>query len=96
MQGNGLLTVVGKTAHAIKSADYVSVKNLTLNITGSVDDGINCNGYFLMKSGTVTMAGIGDEGIQCELDGETATPTTDNEHTDEDTGNIWNGYGKTL
>lgn len=22
--------------------------------------------------------------------------TTDNEHTDEDTGNIWNGYGKTL
>ena len=51
LQGKGTLTVVGNTAHAIKSADYITVKNLTLNITGSVSDGINCNGYFQMKSG---------------------------------------------
>ena len=89
LQGNGTLNVIGKTAHAIKSADYITVKNLTLNITGSVSDGINCNGYFQMKSGTVTMTGIGDEGIQCDLDGTTATAASDDEHTDEDTGSIY-------
>lgn len=89
LQGNGTLNVIGNTGHAIKSADYIEVKNLTLNITGSVSDGINCNGYFLMKSGTLTMTGIGDEGIQCDLDGTTPTAATDGEHTDEDTGSIY-------
>ena len=88
LQGNGVLNVAGNTAHAIKSADYVTVKNLTLNITGSVNDGINCNGYFQMKSGTVTMTGIGDEGIQCDLDGTESTGTTE-DHEDEDSGSIY-------
>ena len=88
LQGNGTLNVVGNTAHAIKSADYISVKNLTLNINGSVGDGINCNGYFQMKSGTVTIKGTGDEGIQCDLDGTTYTGETA-DHEDEDTGNIY-------
>ncbi|MBQ7180918.1 MAG: carbohydrate-binding domain-containing protein, partial [Bacteroidaceae bacterium] len=73
LQGKGTLNVVGKTGHAIKSADYITVKNLTLNITGSVSDGINCNGYFQMTSGTVSLTGVGDDGIQCDLDGDTAT-----------------------
>ena len=88
LQGKGTLTVVGNTAHAIKSADYITVKNLTLNITGSVSDGINCNGYFQMKSGTVTMTGIGDDGIQCDLDGTTSTGET-TDHEDEDSGNVY-------
>jgi hypothetical protein len=88
LQGKGTLTVVGNTAHAIKSADYITVKNLTLNITGSVSDGINCNGYFQMKSGTVTMTGIGDDGIQCDLDGTTSTGETA-DHEDEDSGNVY-------
>ena len=29
LQGNGTLNVIGNTAHAIKSADYITVKNLT-------------------------------------------------------------------
>ena len=33
LQGNGTLNVVGNTKHGIKSASYVTVKNLTLNIT---------------------------------------------------------------
>lgn len=89
LQGNGTLNVIGNTEHAIKSADYIEVKNLTLNIVGSASDGINCNGYFQMKSGTLTMAGIGDEGIQCDLDGTIPTAATDGEHTDEDTGSIY-------
>lgn len=46
LQGKGTLNVVGNTAHAIKSGDYIAVKNLTLNITKAVKDGISCNKYF--------------------------------------------------
>ena len=89
LQGNGTLTVKGNTAHAIKSGDYISVKNLTLNVAGAVKDGISCNEYFLMKSGTVTISGVGDDGIQADLDGTTATAAADDDHTDEDTGNVY-------
>lgn len=95
LQGNGTLNVVGNYKHGIKSASYISVKNLTLNITSTVGDGINCEEYFLMKSGTVTLSGIGDDGIQCDL-GDAENPTgeivaTDEveAHEDEDTGNFY-------
>ena len=88
LQGKGILNVAGNTNHAIKSGDYIEIKNLTLNITSAVKDGISCNEYFLMKSGTVTISGVGDEGIQCELDGTTSTGET-TDHEDEDTGNIY-------
>ena len=88
LQGKGILNVAGNTNHAIKSGDYIEIKNLTLNITSAVKDGISCNEYFLMKSGTVTISGVGDEGIQCELDGTTSTSET-TDHEDEDTGNIY-------
>lgn len=88
LQGNGTLNVTGNTKHAIKSGDYVRVKNLTLNITKAVKDGISCNEYFLMESGMVTISGVGDEGIQCELDGTTSTGQT-TDHEDEDSGNIY-------
>lgn len=88
LQGNGSLTVAGKTKHGIKSASYVSIKNLTLNITSTVGDGISCEEYLLMESGTVTLSGIGDDGLQCDLDGETSTGQT-TDHEDEDSGNIY-------
>ena len=94
LQGKGTLNVVGNTKHAIKSGDYVTVKNLTLNITKAVGDGISCEEYFLMKSGTVTISGVGDDGIQCDLGGDTstgeivATETVD-AHDDEDSGNVY-------
>lgn len=88
LQGNGSLTVAGKTKHGIKSASYVSIKNLTLNITSTVGDGISCEEYLLMESGTVTLSGIGDDGLQCDLDGETSTGHT-TDHEDEDSGNIY-------
>ena len=88
LQGKGTLNVVGNTKHAIKSGDYITVKNLTLNITKAVGDGISCNEYFQMKSGTVGISGVGDDGIQCDLDGTTSTGETD-DHEDEDSGNIY-------
>ena len=88
LQGNGTLNVVGNTNHAIKSGDYIAVKNLTLNITKASGDGISCNEYFLMESGTVTIKGVGDDGIQCDLDGTTSTGET-TDHDDEDSGNIY-------
>ena len=87
LQGNGTLNVVGNTKHGIKSASYISVKNLTLNITSTVGDGINCEEYMEIKSGTLTLSGIGDDGIQCDLDSTYTGITTD--HEDEDTGNIY-------
>ena len=88
LQGKGTLNVAGNTKHAIKSGDYITVKNLTLNITQAVGDGISCNEYFQMKSGTVSISGVGDDGIQCDLDGTTSTGET-SDHEDEDSGNIY-------
>jgi hypothetical protein len=88
LQGKGTLNVVGNTKHAIKSGDYISVKNLTLNITKAVVDGISCEEYFLMKSGSVIINGVGDDGIQCDLGGDSSTGET-TDHDDEDSGNIY-------
>ena len=88
LQGKGTLNVAGNTKHAIKSGDYITVKNLTLNITKAVGDGISCEEYFLMKSGTVNISGTGDDGIQCDLGGDTSTGET-TDHDDEDSGNVY-------
>ena len=87
-QGNGTLNVSGNTKHAVKSASYVSIKNITLNITSAVGDGISCEEYFQMKSGVVTISGVGDDGIQCDLSGDTSTGETE-DHDDEDSGNVY-------
>lgn len=88
LQGNGTLNVAGLTKHAIKSASYITLKNLTLNITSAVGDGISCEEYMLMKSGTVSISGTGDDGIQCDLGGSASTGVT-TDHEDEDSGNIY-------
>ena len=88
LQGGGTLTVQGNTKHAIKSASYIGIKNLTLNIASAVGDGINCEEYFWLMSGSVTIGGVGDDGIQCDLGGDSSTGQTDG-HEDEDTGNIY-------
>ena len=84
----GTLNVVGNVKHAIKSGEYISLKNATINITSAVGDGISCNQYFLMQSGTINISGTGDDGIQCDLDGDTSTGETE-DHEDEDSGNIY-------
>ena len=88
LQGKGTLNVTGNTKHGIKSASYISIKNLTLNITSTVSDGINCEEYFLMKSGVVNISDVGDDGIQCDLSGTTSTGET-TDHDDEDSGNVY-------
>ncbi len=88
LQGKGTLNVVGKVKHGIRSASYISIKNLTLNVTSTASDALNCEEYFLMKSGTVTLSGIGDDGIQCDLGGNSSTGETE-DHDDEDSGNMY-------
>ncbi len=88
LQGGGTLNVSGNTKHGIKSASYISIKNLTLNITSAVGDGISCEEYMQMKSGVVTISGVGDDGIQCDLSGDNSTGETE-EHDDEDSGNVY-------
>lgn len=93
-KGQGTLNVYGNTSHAIKSGDYMEIKNCTINVLSSVKDGISCNEYFLMESGTLNMSNLGDDGIQCDLDGTTNTGdmslvNSDGSHEDEDSGNIY-------
>lgn len=71
LKGKGSLTVRGNQSHAIYAKEYVSIKNLTLNITGAVKDGINCGQYFLMESGNVTIDASGDDGIQTSYKDDT-------------------------
>lgn len=87
---SGVLNVVGNLKHAIKSGEYIELKEATLNVTSAQGDGINCGQYFLMESGNVTINNVTDDGIQCDIDdtevgstGETAN------HEDEDSGNIY-------
>ncbi len=93
-KGQGTLNVYGNTSHAIKSGDYMEIRNCTINILSSMKDGISCNEYFLMESGTLNMSNLGDDGIQCDLDGTTNTGdmslvNSDGSHEDEDSGNIY-------
>ena len=88
LKGRGVLTVNGKYAHAIKSAEYMQMKNASINVAEAVKDGISCDEYFLMESGTLTIKGVGDDGIQCDIDGDTSTGET-TDHEDEDSGNIY-------
>ena len=87
-KGKGILNVYGNTNHAIKTGEYMSVKDCTLNVLKAVNDGIHASEYFLMESGTVSISGVEGDGLQTEVDGETPTAET-TDHEDEDSGNIY-------
>ena len=89
LQGNGTLNITGNTAHAIKSGDYIVVKNLTLNILSAVKDGISCNKYFQMKSGNVTIKSVGDDGIQADIESDDDATAETEGHEDENSGNLY-------
>lgn len=84
----GTLNVIGNTKHAVKSGDYMSVKQATINVSSAAGDGISCNQYFLIESGIINISGTTDDGLQCDLDGDSSTGITE-EHEDEDSGNIY-------
>lgn len=84
----GTLNVYGNASHAIKTGEYLTMKNATVNVKSAVGDGINCNEYFLMESGTLTISGTGDDGLQCSIDGDASTGQT-SDHDGEDSGNIY-------
>ena len=88
LKGKGTLNVTGSLAHAIKSAEYMQLKNCTVNVLKAVKDGISCDEYFLMESGVLTVSGVGDDAVQCDQDGTTNTGET-NDHEGEDSGNIY-------
>ena len=87
---SGVLNVVGNLKHAIKSGEYIELKEATLNVTSAQGDGINCAQYFLMKSGTININNVTDDGIQCDLDDtDTGSTGETTDHEDEDSGNIY-------
>lgn len=88
LKGKGTLSVYGKLAHAIKSAEYMTLKNCTVNVLEAVKDGISCDEYFLMESGTLSVSNTGDDALQCDIDGTASTGQT-TDHEGEDSGNIY-------
>ena len=89
-KGKGVLNVYayGSDAHGIKSGEYMTVKNCTINVLSAKKDGIHVAEYFLMESGEVNVSGVGDDCLQVELDGTASTGAT-TDHEDEDSGNIY-------
>jgi hypothetical protein len=87
---SGVLNVVGNLKHAIKSGEYIELKDATINVTSAAGDGINCAQYFLMESGALDIRGVEDDGIQCDID-DTEVGSTGEivDHEDEDSGNIY-------
>ena len=87
---SGVLNVIGNLKHAIKSGEYIELKEATLNVTSAQGDGINCAQYFLMKSGNVNINNVTDDGIQCDIeDTEVGSTGETEDHEDEDSGNIY-------
>lgn len=88
--GKGTLIVTGNVKHAIKSGEYITVKDVTIKVPSAAGDGINCGQYFLMKSGVLDISGVEDDGIQCDIDDAEAGSTGETaDHEDEDSGNIY-------
>lgn len=89
-KGKGILNVYayGSTAHGIKSGEYMSIKNCTVNVQTASKDGVHCAEYLLMESGELNVQHVGDDCVQVELDGTTSTGTT-TDHEDEDSGSIY-------
>lgn len=88
LKGQGTLTVNGLYAHAIKSAEYMTLRKASVNVASAVKDGISCDEYFAMESGSLTIKGTGDDALQCDIDGTTSTGAT-TDHDGEDSGNIY-------
>jgi len=88
-RGKGTLNVYGKTAHGIKSGEYISVKNSVINVKEAVKDAFNCNEYFCMESGTITIDEAGDDGIQVDVDTDAAHTGETTDHEDENSGNFY-------
>ena len=87
---SGVLNVVGNLKHAIKSGEYIELKEATLNVTSAQGDGINCAQYFLMKSGNVNINNVTDDGIQCDIeDTDVGSTGETTDHEEEDSGNIY-------
>ncbi|MBQ9355717.1 MAG: carbohydrate-binding domain-containing protein [Prevotella sp.] len=89
-KGKGTLNVNCKysDAHAIKTGEYMTLKNCTINILAAGKDGLHASEYFLMQSGTLSVSGVGADAVQAELDGTVNTGQT-TDHEGEDSGNIY-------
>ena len=89
-RGKGVLNVYayGSSAHGIKSGEYMSIRNCTINVLTATRDGVHCAEYLMMESGELNVSGVGDDCVQVEIDGTASTGVT-TDHEDEDTGNIY-------
>ncbi len=88
LKGKGTLNIYGNAKHGIKTGEYLTMKNCTVNVLQAVGDGINASEYFLMESGELNIGGTGDDGLQADIDGTASTGET-TDHEGEDSGNVY-------
>lgn len=61
--GAGTLNVTGNNRHAVRSDDYIRLRNsVTMNITANGEDGINGKDYLIVDGGTHTINVSADKG----------------------------------
>lgn len=61
--GEGTLNITGNNRHAVRSDDYIRLRNsVTMNITANGEDAINGNDYLIVDGGTHTINVSADKG----------------------------------
>ncbi len=61
--GAGTLNITGNNRHAVRSDDYIRLRNsVTMNITANGEDGINGKDYLIVDGGTHTISVSADKG----------------------------------
>ena len=68
VSGSGNLTIAGKTAHGLRTKEYLFIKKSvgSISVTEAVGDAIHCGEYFTMNGGNITLSGYGADGLQME------------------------------
>jgi len=84
MNGNGSLTLTGRTGHAFWGKEYLQLKAGLgqLTVKSAVGDGINVNQFFQMNGGTVDISNTSDDGLQVNFktdDNDQVIPLTEDE-----------------
>ncbi|MBR1807797.1 MAG: carbohydrate-binding domain-containing protein [Paludibacteraceae bacterium] len=72
--GSGTLTLTGNTKHALKTGEYMQLKNKftgSIIVKSAVGDGLHIGQYLEMNNGTLTVLNAGDDGIQIEKTDDT-------------------------
>lgn len=70
VSGSGSLTIAGKTAHGLRTKEYLFLKKSTgsIKVTAAAGDGIHCGEFYQQNGGEVSISGTTKDGLQVETE----------------------------